>query len=71
MLGVGIGMSLWESVNIRMAPTAALGRTVDSHTSEESVSFVADLVASQPEGREIHVILDNLSAHKSKRVRSS
>jgi len=45
-----------------------LGRTAERHTSEEFVAFLSDLIASQPEGREIHVILDNLSAHKSKRV---
>ena len=45
-----------------------LGRTAERHTSEEFVAFLGDLIASQPEGREIHVILDNLSAHKSKRV---
>lgn len=44
------------------------GKTVDRHTSEALVSFLDDLVAKQPARREIHVILDNLSAHKSKRV---
>jgi transposase len=32
------------------------------------VSFLSELVASQPKDQEIHVILDNLSAHKSKQV---
>jgi transposase len=45
-----------------------LGRPAERHTSEEFVAFLGDLIASQPEGQEIHVILDNLSAHKSKRV---
>src|SRR6267378_3136498 len=45
-----------------------LGKTVDRHTSEEFVAFLASIIASQPKGKEIHVILDNLSAHKSKRV---
>ncbi len=39
-----------------------------SGTSEQFVSFLGDLVAHQPAGREIHVIMDNLSAHKTKRV---
>jgi len=34
------------------------------------VSFLDELVAAQPRRREIHVILDNLSAHKSKTVRA-
>ena len=29
------------------------------------VTFLGDVVASQPEEREIHIILDNLSAHKT------
>jgi hypothetical protein len=45
-----------------------LGRTAERHISEEFVAFPSDLIASQPEGQEIHVILDNLSAHRSKRV---
>lgn len=44
------------------------GKTVDRHTSAEFVAFLEDLVAHQEEGREIHVIADNLSTHKTKRV---
>lgn len=46
------------------------GKTVARHTSDELVSFLKELLAAQPRGREIHVILDNLSAHKSAKVRS-
>jgi len=45
------------------------GKTVSRHTSDELVSFLKELLATQPRGREIHVILDNLSAHKSAKVR--
>ncbi len=45
-----------------------LGKTAERHTSEQFVSFLGDIVAHQPAGREIHVIVDNLSAHKTKRV---
>lgn len=45
------------------------GKTVSRHTSDELVAFLKELIATQPRGREIHVILDNLSAHKSARVR--
>src|SRR6185295_52940 len=45
-----------------------LGKTAERHTSAEFVAFLTDLVAHQPEGREIHVIVDNLSAHKTKTV---
>jgi hypothetical protein len=45
-----------------------MGKTVASHTSEEFVAFLAAVVASRPKEDDIHVILDNLSVHKTKRV---
>src|SRR6267143_1777620 len=45
-----------------------LGKTAARHTSAEFVAFLADIVVNQPRGKEIHVIADNLSAHKSKPV---
>lgn len=47
-----------------------LGKTASRHTSAEFVAFLTDIVASQPNGKKIHVILDNLSAHKTERVRN-
>ena len=41
---------------------------VQRRTSAEFVAFLADVVATQPEGKQIHVIADNLSAHKTKAV---
>jgi hypothetical protein len=38
------------------------------HTSEAFVDFLRDVLATQPRRRDIHVIVDNLSAHKTKRV---
>jgi transposase len=38
------------------------------HTSAEFVAFLADIVVNQPRGKEIHVIADNLSAHKTGQV---
>jgi transposase len=32
------------------------------------VAFLAELVSAQPTDKEIHVVADNLSAHKTKRV---
>jgi hypothetical protein len=37
------------------------GKTAARHTSQEFVAFLADLVANQPRGQEIHLIADNLS----------
>ena len=46
-----------------------LGKTAAHHTSAEFVAFLTDIVANQPRGKEIHVIADNLSAHKSQPVK--
>jgi len=45
-----------------------LGKTAARHTSAEFVAFLADIVVNQPRGKEIHVIADNLSAHKTGQV---
>lgn len=42
-----------------------LGKTAHRHTSAEFVAFLEEIVASQPVGKAIHVIADNLSAHKT------
>ena len=39
-----------------------------SFTTEKFVAFLGQIVALQPKGREIHIIADNLSAHKTQRV---
>ena len=45
-----------------------LGRTAQRHTSAEFVGFLAEITAAQPAGKAIHVLADNLSAHKTKLV---
>jgi transposase len=45
-----------------------LGKTATRQTSAEFVAFLTDLVVSEPAGKEIHVIADNLTAHKTKGV---
>lgn len=47
-----------------------LGQTVPRHTSAAFVAFLTELVESEPTHREIHVIVDNLSAHKTKGVQA-
>src|SRR5262252_7565515 len=59
-------LSLFAALNTRTG--AVLGKTAERHTSAEFVAFLGDLVAHQPKRREVHVILDNLSAHKTKHV---
>ena len=46
------------------------GRRCRGHTSAAFVEFLGDLVASQPAGRDIHVIADNLSTPKTQAVRT-
>jgi len=60
-------LSLYAALNT--ATGEVLGKTAARHTSEEFVAFLSDIVAKQPRGREIHIIADNLSAHKTERVR--
>jgi transposase len=59
-------LSLYAALNTHTGKV--LGQTVDRHSSAEFVAFLGAIVASQPRGKEIHVILDNLSAHKTQRV---
>lgn len=39
------------------------------HTSAEFVAFLSGIVVSQPRGKELHVIANNLSAHKTGQVK--
>ena len=56
-------LSLYAAFNTKTGEV--LGKTAARHTSAEFVAFLTDIVANQPRGKEIHVIADNLSAHKS------
>ena len=62
-------LSLYAALNTRTGEM--LGKTTQRHTSAEFVDFLADVVAYQPLGREIHVIADNLTAHKTKLLEDS
>jgi transposase len=59
-------LSLYAAFNTKDG--SVLGKTAARHTSAEFVAFLADIVAHQPKSKEIHVICDNLSAHKTARV---
>ena len=59
-------LSLYAAFNTRTGEV--LGKTVKRHTSQEFVAFLKKLVAANRRSREIHVILDNLSAHKTQGV---
>jgi len=59
-------LSLYAAFNTKTGEV--LGKTVRRHTSQEFVAFLEQLVASHKRKREIHIILDNLSAHKTAKV---
>jgi len=61
-------LSLYAALDTRTG--AIIGQTVPRHTSDAFVEFLGDIVATQPSRRDIHVIVDNLSAHKTKTVRA-
>jgi len=60
-------LTLYAALNTKTG--AVYGQPVARHTSEAFVAFLAGLVAQQPRRRELHIIADNLSAHKTERVR--
>jgi transposase len=45
------------------------GKTTARHTSREFVAFLKEVVSLCPRHKQIHIILDNLSAHKTTSVR--
>src|SRR5216684_2050493 len=59
-------LSLYAALNTRTGKV--VGKTAARHTSTEFVAFLTQIVAHQPRRRDIHVIADNLSAHKTKLV---
>ena len=59
-------LSLYAAFNTKTGEV--LGKTAARHTSAEFVAFLTDLVVHQRKGKQIHVIADNLSAHKTERV---
>ena len=60
-------LSLYAALNAKTGEI--IGQTVPRHTSAAYVEFLGDIIAAHPR-REIHVIVDNLSAHKTKGVQT-
>lgn len=61
-------LSLFAALNTTTGEV--LGKTVERHTSAQFVAFLTDLVSEQPKGRQIHVICDNVSTHKTPAVQA-
>jgi transposase len=59
-------LSLYAALNVGTGEVE--GMTAARHTSAEFLALLDRVVATQPKQREIHLILDNFSAHKTKTV---
>jgi transposase len=45
------------------------GKTASRHTSADFIGFLTEIVERNPQPKEIHIVLDNLSAHKTQAVK--
>src|SRR5947208_9387298 len=59
-------LSLYAALDVKTGRVH--GKTAPRHTSAEFVDFLDQVVGSCKRGQEIHIILDNLSAHKTQKV---
>ena len=59
-------LSLYAALDVKTG--AVHGMTAARHTSRDFITFLTGLVERAEQAREIHVVLDNLSAHKTKEV---
>jgi len=59
-------LSLYAALNVKTGTVE--GKTAQRHTSAEFIGFLTELVGKTKWAREIHIVLDNLSAHKTKAV---
>ena len=54
---------------LRVLDGAVIGECRRRHRSQEFVQFLRRVERATPRGLQLHLILDNLSAHKSPQVR--
>ncbi len=59
-------LSLYAALDVKTGQVQ--GMTAGRHTSKQFVAFLEGLVARTGWAKQIHVVLDNLSAHKTKDV---
>ncbi|HEX2237306.1 MAG TPA: IS630 family transposase [Gammaproteobacteria bacterium] len=60
-------LSLYAALEVKTGKVE--GKTARRHTSAEFVDFLTELVQKAKWAKEIHIVLDNLSAHKTQAVR--
>src|ERR1700691_1789290 len=56
-------LSLYPALDVKTGHVH--GKTAKRHASEDFLAFLAEIINRTPGHREIHIILDNLSAHKT------
>jgi transposase len=59
-------LSLYAALDVKTGKIH--GKTAARHTSDEFVAFLQQLISQCKRKQEIHIILDNLSAHKTAKV---
>ena len=60
-------LSLYAALDVKSGRVH--GKTAARHTSEEFIAFLGQVVGLCKPKQEIHIIVDNLSAHKTQKVR--
>jgi transposase len=60
-------LSLYAALNPQTGEV--IGQTAARHTSRDFVAFLEEVLSLCPRRQQIHIILDNLSAHKTQLVR--
>jgi transposase len=61
-------LSLYAALDVRTGKVQ--GKTAARHTSQEFVGFLGQVVSQCRPKQEVHIVLDNLSAHKTKTVQA-
>jgi transposase len=60
-------LSLYAALDVQTGQVH--GKTAKRHTSADFIGFLTEVVERTPGSKEIHIVLDNLSAHKTQAVR--
>jgi transposase len=61
-------LSLYAALNVGTGEVE--GMTAARHTTQDFLAFLDRVLATQPPRQEVHLIADNLSAHKTKAVQA-
>src|SRR5512138_1433589 len=59
-------LSLYAALDVKSGRVT--GKTASRHTSADFIAFISGIVRQAKWAKEIHIVLDNLSAHKTKAV---